>query len=1427
MHIDPQLIHDIKSNPYSILEKLSIKEIAQLLKQANHAYHEEGKPLFSDDIYEIIREYLAKLVPNHPLIQTDVVGAVPKKDKVKLPIWMGSLNKIKDDPSEVEKWKAKYKGNYVVSEKLDGISCLYYFKDGVVTLYSRGDGTFGQNISHLLKYVRGIPTHETLPSQEIMVRGELILSKDDWKTVKVERNNPRNTVAGLANSKKPDPKIAKLVWFVAYESIEPQMVPQEALKWLRKVGFRVVHHSVVENQELDADTLSKLLMDRRSKGEFEIDGIVVNHNKAHDAPSDDNPSFAFAFKSILTLEKAEVIVKDVVWNVSKNGLLKPVVIFDTVYISGVHIHRASGHNAQFIEKHVIGPGSRIVVIRSGDVIPYILDVLSPSASGKPHFPDAIQYPWKWNESNVELVLINPLLAQEYQLKQLENYATVLGIKGLGPKVIKRLFDKGIDTIKKLVNVAKIDLYRATLSSKHTMKIYSQMQDIYSKGTCIEFMAASNIFGGGFGKKKFQLISEAFPSVLENKPPTLEELLETKGIGERFARYFLQNLDKFHEFREEVGLPCRSTLIPIEPTPDGLMALSGKTIVFTGFRSKELEAFIVKRGGKVSSSVSSTTHIVVAKNPEDTSIKAEIAKELGIPLMGLKIFSEEIGYVEAPPLPFSKEDIDDEFSKMKEELEKEGLLDEENEDESDDDEKGLNFRAECVRHAMNWANMKRSHIFGKSSYDEASVASELGKNSPKLEALLKNIRTLDAKDMQKHEKHFKHMIFSDVTKRGFGAKVLAAALQSSGYSHAYDKEFTIDLGALRKTKGMNFAVLASTQLFTKPISVDFKTKLLQTYNARPRNIQGDDIRIIVLDSGYKEGIDLFDVKYVHLYEPLLTYADEMQAIGRATRFCGQKGLHFDEQHGWKLHVFKYDHVLKEPFASEVGGHTSLELISHEMDWNTNLMKLALEIEKTCQHAAIDKALTQTVHAISHPSIHGGSYDSLQADIAKKYASLKWPKVFMENLCTVKSTSSSSKILDFSPSQEFIRQYFTPALSNKGLFLWHSLGSGKTCTAVATASTAWEAEGYTILWVTRGTLRSDVYKNMFDMSCVERIRDLIKAGETLPESMTARKKLLSKSWLPPISYRQFNNALQRQNRLYDFLIKRNGYSDPFKKTLLIIDEAHLMMSPTMKDKDKPDVKLLKAWLRNSYKVSGSSSARIILMSATPITNDPFSFSKLMNLTDLKDIPEDAEAFISKYLNKETLSFTSEGKESFMEDIKGRISYLNRMKDVRQFAQPVVHEIKVPISEPADLTVYLKEIEGHEAMINKLKEIKIGDTKKKMVQEIEDAYAKPISNCDKLPKVVAKKACISQLKKEMKDEKNKVEEKAKEQVAEAKSKVNEAKENIKALKKDMKEARRNDGSILTVLKKRCYKKAKEEKPSPASIKASAPATSESQKI
>ena len=1395
------IIRDLHANPYMILEKLSIKEIATFLKKANQAYHTKGRPILSDDIYEIVRNYLTKLAPDHPLVNMDVGAAVMAKQRVQLPVWMGSLNKIKDDPVSLERWATRNPPPYIISDKLDGISALIQVLDGNVHMFTRGDGSHGQLIDHLIPFIN-LP-RDLANKGDLLVRGELILPRAAWDTI-LDRTNPRNTVAGLANTKRPDKKIASLVHFVAYECIEPRLTPSKGATYMRKTGFEVVHHATAET--VSADTLSDILMKRRTACAYDIDGIVVSTDRVNDHPEEGNPSYAFAFKSILTHEKAEVIVKEVQWNVSKNGYLKPVVVFDTVFLAGVHISRATGHNAQMIEKKGIGPGARIVIIRSGEVIPYIHAVLTPTI---PALPDAVQYPWKWNETHVDAVLKRPELASEYTLRRLTNYAQVFNIKGLGAKLIKRLYDNGVDSIKRLANVTKMDLYKACRSAEITRKIYTQLQAIFTQGKCVEFMDASNIFGVGMGQSKLKLITENIPSTLDPdaRYPDLSQILAIKGIGERNARQFLDHITDFHEFMIDAGLPCRSTKVSTEDTPDGCMSVSGKNIVFTGFRSKELTEYVHKHGGRVMSSVSRSTHIVIARFKEEESTKAEQARELEIPLMSKTDFETEIGFV-AVPNPIPDEDVDEE--KEFEDFMKKMDEDQHDEPEDDDAVGQLNKTAECVRHAMNWSLIKRGHIFGKSAFNPEMIREDLPQASPKLAALISKIRRLDKNDLDKHGKLFKHMIFTDVYKRGYGAKIVAAALSVSGFTHAYNSEFKLfpankapwrgpDSSSADSVNGggamgSTFAVLATTQLYTKPISVDFKRKLLGVFNQRPENVHGDMIRIMVLDTGYKEGIDLFDIKYVHLFEPLLTVADEMQAMGRALRFCGQRGLHFDK--GWTVHVYKYDHVVSEKYVEEFGGKDSLAIIMNQLHRDERLMGLARDIERVAQMVALDRVLNRNVHSHTHNMIDPSKF---QEAVAKQYANCKWAPAKIENLCV--QTGQSTALPELSYSQRFIQTYFQPACPERGLLLWHSLGSGKTCTALSTASFAWEASGYTIMWITRGTLRSDVYKNMFDQSCVERIRDFVKAGHSMPDSLAARRRLLSKAWLPPLSYKQFNNTLERSNRLFDFLVKRNGFADPFKRTLLIIDEAHLMVSSAMKERDRPNVGLLKTWLRHSYKTSGADSARLLLMSATPITDNPFDIMRLLNLLGTEDVPESPQDVTKAYLDEESMLFTDTGVREFQKAIGGRISYLNRMKDVRQFAQPVLHTVQVPISEPEDISEQLAKIAAVEAQIAENQEHKTSELKKERYVALEAAAEAAKAECETRRTAAERRTCMTAVRATAKEAKTKTDDEIRQFMTAVKGRLLQAKEERKQLKDEVRAIKKNDISIMNTLTSKCF--------------------------
>ena len=293
---------ELSKNPMTFLEKQSYEYIAKLLKEASLKYY-EGKPNISDDIFDIMKDYLTDKDPNNPVLKE--IGA-PVVSKVKLPYWMGSLDKIRDDENALTKWKTKYSGSVVISDKLDGNSALLVFNK-TIKMYSRGDGHEGQDISHLIPYIKGIPSESTIQA----IRGELIISKSSWEDLKHKGANPRNSVAGVMHSKTPDKELANAIEFVAYEQLDPRIKISEGLANLKKAGFIVVHHEEKKISSLSMESLSSILIKRRKDSPYEVDGIVVFHDDEHNQVTGKNPSYAFGFKSILTHEEAEVIVKQV------------------------------------------------------------------------------------------------------------------------------------------------------------------------------------------------------------------------------------------------------------------------------------------------------------------------------------------------------------------------------------------------------------------------------------------------------------------------------------------------------------------------------------------------------------------------------------------------------------------------------------------------------------------------------------------------------------------------------------------------------------------------------------------------------------------------------------------------------------------------------------------------------------------------------------------------------------------------------------------------------------------------------------------------------------------------------------------------------------------------------------------------------------
>jgi DNA ligase (NAD+) len=648
-----------KEGLYGTLASMTTGEIGDVLRAAKAAYYNGDGPALTDAEYDAIEAYYAGL-PDHLPEVLESLGPRPTgNQKVRLPYYMGSLDKIKKEDSgrSLDVFVARFPPPYVVSDKLDGVSALVVFDGGARAprMYTRGDGRVGQDISRLVPMLKGgIPRAKGLA--RLAVRGELVISRRDFEDhLRARGANARNLVSGCVNAKDPDPEVLKRVQFVAYSRPWPATERlSDALASLARLGFTVVNHDVCD-EALDAEYLSARLRDRRAASEFEADGIVVTHDgRAYEVADGVNPAHAFAYKSLEVQDIAEVTVERVVWTATKDGYLVPVVEFETpVQLAGVMVKRATGFNAGFIQKNAIGAGARVRVTRSGDVIPHIVDTVSPAPGGRPCLPPG---EWKWTESGKHIVLVDPGADQGVAAKQIENFFKKLEVRGAGAGVVARLVSAGFDTIPKVL-AATVDDLRGIpgFGAKSSEALVTAIRDTTSGMTLVDVMNASNAFGRFFGRKRLQAIVDAFPRLASDRgfvPSAADLESRVEGVSSKLAQAFITGLREFNDSPFALLLQIsqnnnnNNNNKPSERTPNVDKAvLLGFKVVFTGFRDKDLEARIVKAGGRVEDSIlerkdDPARTLLVFDKHDTTTTKAKKAAKIGARALSKDAFVAE-------------------------------------------------------------------------------------------------------------------------------------------------------------------------------------------------------------------------------------------------------------------------------------------------------------------------------------------------------------------------------------------------------------------------------------------------------------------------------------------------------------------------------------------------------------------------------------------------------------------------------------------------------------------------------------------------------------------------------------------------------------------------------------------------------------------
>lgn len=627
-------IVEFKTKGISYLDSLGETQLSNMILVANDHYYNSTNVLLTDNQYDILKEYIELKFPQNQVLKQ--IGAPTSgKNKVGLPYEMPSMDKIKPDSNALVKWCAKYKGPYLLSCKLDGVSGLYSTVGDAPKLYTRGDGKVGQDISHLL------PVFNLPKDPDIVVRGEFIIPKKVFdEKYKTEFANPRNLVSGIINSKHVDAK-AKDLHFVTYELISPP--PAKPAQQL--VVLKALKHEVVCNKlftVISNDTLSELLQHWRKTYEYEIDGVIVTDDNIYPRKTG-NPVHAFAFKMVLTDQIAEAKVVDVLWSASKDGYLKPRVRIEPVKLGGVTIEYATGFNGKFIQENGIGIGAIIEIIRSGDVIPYIKSVTIPADKAK--MPEV---PYTWTSTNVDIVLENMEDDITVREKNITAFFVTLKVEGLSSGNVKRMMNAGFDSIPKILKMKKTDFTGVDgFKDKMIEKVFNGIQEKVTGASLLEIMVASNLLGRGLGERKIRPILEKYPNIVTSHASNVEKmsmLQSVDGIGSENAKSFVTNIPGFIEFLKECGLTGKLNapallVVPVKPvlitTP-----LSGKKIVMTKIRDKDIIEYLKTVGGSLEDNIKKDTFALVVKSHDDVSNKTKFAQENNIPIMTAQEFKNK-------------------------------------------------------------------------------------------------------------------------------------------------------------------------------------------------------------------------------------------------------------------------------------------------------------------------------------------------------------------------------------------------------------------------------------------------------------------------------------------------------------------------------------------------------------------------------------------------------------------------------------------------------------------------------------------------------------------------------------------------------------------------------------------------------------------
>jgi DNA ligase (NAD+) len=658
-------------------------ELRALIEHHSRLYYEEARTEISDQEFDRLMSELQKLEEEHPELALagsptrrvggkPIAGFVTVRHSVPMLSIDNTYNveELREFDRRVHKLLPGEMVRYAAELKIDGVAIALKYEDGVFTQgATRGDGEFGDDVTHNLRMVRDLPLRlkGRRPPKVLEVRGEVYMTRKELLRLNAQREkegldlfaNPRNLTAGSLKMLDPRQSQERRLSLFCYGMVAAEGLAvashEEMLTLLRECGFPVNSHIQFFEQLDKLEAYIQSWSEKRHTLPYETDGIVVKvddfaqRNKL--GQTSKAPRWVVAYK--YEAEQAATKLLSIDIQVGKTGALTPVAHLQPLKLAGTTVSRASLHNADEIARKDIRVGDWVVVEKAGEIIPYVIRSEPDRRDGTEkifHFPSTCPVCGAAVEREEgEAAYRCTGIACPAQLKErLRYYASrnALDIEGLGAVLIEQLVDSGL--VRSIPDLYRLNLDQLIelerMGKKSAQNVLAGIEASRQRGL------ARLLTGLGIrhvGEHIADILAQEFGDMVALMAASADRLAHVEGIGpERAAtvhQFFsseqgARTIAELKELKLEMTEQRRQV-----PAAGAAGGIAGKTFVVTGKMVRqtrpEIEALIKSLGGKAAGSVSKKTDYVVAG--EDAGSKLDKARELGIPVLSEAEFHELI------------------------------------------------------------------------------------------------------------------------------------------------------------------------------------------------------------------------------------------------------------------------------------------------------------------------------------------------------------------------------------------------------------------------------------------------------------------------------------------------------------------------------------------------------------------------------------------------------------------------------------------------------------------------------------------------------------------------------------------------------------------------------------------------------------------